>query len=480
MEFLEKDAWPCFLLAADGTVTWSNPAAQALQQSLAQATAHALLPDNWQQLASSSDRQQRSIDGIEKQVADKTLSWSFIPGASSGSVLARAQDVSELADQLSEARQASRLYRLIIDNTTDMISRHAPDGRFIDASPASGLLLGLWPEELRNRHVEEVLDFTDSSISLAGLRQNLLETGYCTFTLPLNPGQTNTRWLEIASRAIREIYTGDIIEVVSVARDITERVIRESEHRRHQEALAQHARLATLGELTSGIAHEINQPLASITNYANACLRYLPDSHAPGPQARLQEGLEAITSHTARAAAVIQRLRAFLKRNVRSDEPCELERIVGNAMGLSQWQAQQHGVRLRSELCGRNQQVRGDAILLEQVLINLIRNAIEANTQAVHDPSEVLIRTRLEADYACIEVIDQGEGADESTLSQMFDPFFSKKTDGLGIGLSMSRSIIDGFGGTLGAHNLTGGGLCAYCRLPLLTGAGIKEDNHEH
>ena len=139
-------------------------------------------------------------------------------------VLVRGRDATnDILDQ-ERAVRSNRLYRLITENTTDLISRHAPDGRFIDATPASWRLLGYWPEELRGKALEDVFQGENLAEELAQTRHRLREDGYATLTLELHHRDGSRRWFEIASRAIRETYTGAVVEVISVSRDITARV----------------------------------------------------------------------------------------------------------------------------------------------------------------------------------------------------------------------------------------------------------------
>jgi len=474
-DLLKLDPQPSVRLNADGSVAQANAALLELRDGDYPGAVETLLPGNVQALVRAALKQTRAIEGVQNRTPTRVLEWIFIPDTASNEVLARARDTTRETALLDEATRASRLYRLIIENTTDLISRHAPCGRFIDASPASARLLGYRPDELRDQPAGLLMDFDSASISRSALSHQLMETGYATFTIRLRCkdsercGDGQKRWVEVASRAIRETYTGEIIEVIAVTRDITERKLREAEQRRHEEELAHTTRLATLGELASGIAHEMNQPLASITNYANASQRYLQrlpeDSRA---QERVAEGLEHIQAQAEHAARVIKRLRAFLRKTTHTGENARLNTLIGKAVQLCEWQAEQAEVTIDQPGGAVNPTVRGDPVLLEQVLINLLRNAIDANRE--HNPgtsSRIRITTReAAANMVEIAIEDQGPGLDEEGIEHMFTPFFTRKADGLGLGLSMSRSIVDGFGGYLDAEPGPQGGLRLICRLP--------------
>ena len=195
------------------------------------------LPHNHQQLVRSSLNQQRVIEDVAAQFAEQVLLWSYIPCIQQQRVLVRGRVVTEQAKQLQEAAQASRLYRLITENTTDLISRHTPDGRFINASPASWNLLGYWPEQLRGMRSQALLHAQDVVLVEQRAKNALAEDGYHTMTARVRHRDGHYLWFETASRAIRETYTGAIVEIISVSRDITERVQAEENRRRLAEVV---------------------------------------------------------------------------------------------------------------------------------------------------------------------------------------------------------------------------------------------------
>ncbi|AXS84861.1 sensor histidine kinase [Marinobacter sp. Arc7-DN-1] len=469
----DADPQPGLLLDAAGAVLKGNRASRDLCQVAGLASPSRLLPINIQALAKSSLEQGRAIENVEARIPGTILMWTFIPDSGTARVLARARDATEDVLTQEEATRSNRLYRLITENTTDLISRHAPDGRFIDATPASWRLLGYWPEELRGKPLEEVFRGNNVAQQLAETRNLLRDDGYATMTLEIIHRDGTRRWFEIASRAIRETYTGAVIEVISVSRDITARVESEENNRRLADELAHTARLATLGELASSIAHEMNQPLATIVNFACASQRYLKSARTnPECLDRVDDGLQKIVHHANRASEVIKRLRAFLRKGQKRTAPLALNDVVGNVARLCQWEAEKNNVQIREKLACCAPVITADPVLLEQVLINLIRNGIEATVEARGErkpgsPSQIVITTCVnDQNETLIEVTDEGPGLDEQGIRQMFQPFYTSKPQGLGLGLSMSRSIIEGFGGFLDARPAATGGLSLICRFP--------------
>ncbi len=463
---LDSDPQPGAMLDIDGRVQSCN---QAMRDMTGGEQPMSLLPPNAVHLARACLTQDRAIVEVEAQTADgRFLLWTFIPVARVQLVLVRGQDATERLSQQRDATVASRLYRLIIENTTDLISRHTPDGRFLDASPASWTLLGYWPEQLRGSSIQALYHPLESERLLKRYRDELEQEGYLTATYRIRHQQGHYLWFETASRAIRDTYTGRVVEVVSVSRDITERMHTEESNRRLQDELAHAARLATLGELASGIAHEMNQPLAAIVNYASASQRYLTGlNHVDGRQEKVRQGLERIAGHADHASKVIKRLRAFLRKGPRKVQRVKPATLAREAVRLCAWEANQHQVHIVEQIPDGLPDVYVDPILLEQVMLNLLRNAIEANRENhPASASQITLKLGITSGKVEIEVLDEGPGATAEQLAHMFTPFYTSKAEGLGLGLSMSRGIVEDFGGGLSAEPAQAGGLRLYCWLP--------------
>ena len=466
---LSSDPQPALLLDAEARLLESNAALQGLLGERSLAQVGELLPVNHLPLVRACLEQSRAVEAVEAQDGERILIWSFIPDVAECRVLARCREATREVREQREAARARRLYRLITENTTDLISRHTPDGVFLDATPASWTLLGYWPEELRGMAVDSLLHPQDQAQQAKQAREALEQDGYHTMSYRIRHRDGHYLWFETASRAIRETYTGAVVEVVSVSRDITARIQAEENKRRLEDELAHTTRLITLGELASGIAHEINQPLAAVVNYASASQRYLQGVGGdPVVVDKVGQGLARITEHANHASAVIKRLRAFLRKGQRRMQALDLAEVAREAVRLCNWEAGTAQVAVSDLLPDNLPLVFADRVLLEQVLLNLLRNAIDANRERHPGaPSQV----RLEASEAdgslAIRVIDQGPGVSDEQMAKLFTPFYTSKADGLGLGLSMSRSIIEGFGGVLEAFPVEGGGLCLECRLPL-------------
>jgi PAS domain S-box-containing protein len=380
-------------------------------------------------------QQSRAIEAVEAQDGERILIWSFIPDVAEQRVLARCREATQEICEQREAARARRLYRLITENTTDLISRHTPDGVFLDATPASWTLLGYWPEELRGLAVDGLLHPQDQLQQAKQAREALEQDGYHTMSYRIRHRDGHYLWFETASRAIRETYTGAVVEVVSVSRDITARIQAEDNKRRLEDELAHTTRLITLGELASGIAHEINQPLAAVVNYASASQRYLQGVGGdPAAVDKVAQGLARITEHANHASAVIKRLRAFLRKGQRRMQALNLAEVAREAVRLCNWEAGAAQVAVSDALPDNLPLVFADRVLLEQVLLNLLRNAIEANRdQHPGSASQIRLQAQEREGSLMIRVIDQGPGVSEEQLGKLFTPFYTSKADAWGL-----------------------------------------------
>ena len=259
---------------------------------------------------------------------------------------------------------------------------------------------------------------------------------------------------------------GEVIEVVGTHVDITERKRAEAERERLRQLeanLAHMNRVTMLGELASSLAHEINQPIAATTTSAHACLRWLERN--PPDLERARAAVMRIEKDGARAGEIIQRLRAFYKTGAPAQrELVDINEVVGELLVLLRDQAIRHSISLRTELAPLLPQIMADRVQLQQVLMNLMLNGIEAMTEGA---GELVIRSqRTEDGLLLISVSDTGVGLPAEKSDQIFNAFFTTKPQGSGMGLAISRSIVESHGGRLWATANPGRGATFYFTLP--------------
>jgi PAS domain S-box-containing protein len=240
-------------------------------------------------------------------------------------------------------------------------------------------------------------------------------------------------------------------EYMCTLMDITERKRAEESVQIAQAQLAHMARATTVGEMAASIAHEINQPLAAVVTNGSACLRWLGAAEPNLDEARAA-AIRAVKEGT-RASLVIERIRALLKKSAPQMATLDMNELISEVLTLTRHQVLRHSVALRTELATSLAPVKGDPIQLQQVVLNLVMNGIEATSAKTEGPRELLLKSQQEGRCRIVvSVRDSGVGLDPQNADQIFKPFFTSKPGGMGMGLSISRSIIEAHGGCLWAE----------------------------
>ena len=243
---------------------------------------------------------------------------------------------------------------------------------------------------------------------------------------------------------------GNILRFVGTSTDVHELRQAQEALRTTQAEFAHMTRVMTMGELTASIAHEVNQPLGAIVTSAAAGARWLATK--PPQIDKAQRALERIANDGKRAAEVIRRIRALMKRQVPRKDWLDINETILEVIALAQYQLRRSAILLETRLGHEIPLVRGDRVQLQQVLLNLIINAIEAMSAIKERPRELTIVSASDGpDAVSVEVRDTGTGLDPVHAPHLFEPFYTTKAEGLGIGLSISRSIAEAHGGRLSA-----------------------------
>jgi two-component system, LuxR family, sensor kinase FixL len=225
------------------------------------------------------------------------------------------------------------------------------------------------------------------------------------------------------------------------------------------------SRLATIGEMAAGVAHELNQPLTAIANYAQACDRLL--ARPVTDPSDLREALRAITAQTARAADIIGRLRTVARIQRGERVPTSANALVTELRELVQTDALMHGVQLSLDLAANLPEVIVDGSQIQQVILNFVRNSLDAFAQRPVGKPQIVIQTSLTAHCEVeLAVVDNGPGFPPEAMPHLFDPFFSTKENGTGLGLAMSNTIARAHGGSVGYRPGRPTGACFYILVP--------------
>jgi PAS domain S-box-containing protein len=263
------------------------------------------------------------------------------------------------------------------------------------------------------------------------------------------------KYMHAVARAIRD-HDGQL-EYIAVVQDVTTRRMSEEALAKARSELAKVARVTSLGVLTASIAHEVNQPLSGIITNAGACLRML-DANPPNVEGARETARRTIRDGN-RASDVIARLRALFRKEEFTLELLDLNEVTREIVALSLSDLQRNRVALHTKLADDLPTITGDRIQLQQVILNLLRNASDAMVGVDDRPRHVLIRTeREDGDRVRLSVRDAGVGIDPRSMNKLFDAFHTTKSDGMSIGLSVSRSIIDRHHGRLWAEQNDGPG----------------------
>jgi C4-dicarboxylate-specific signal transduction histidine kinase len=241
---------------------------------------------------------------------------------------------------------------------------------------------------------------------------------------------------------------GFITHFISTGHDVSERIAAEQATQKHQAELAHVARLSTLGEMTTALAHELNQPLCAVTTYAQTCLRAIKNSSVD--LTRLRHGLEQIVKQIELAGQIFRRLRDFSRKNSPHRQAVNVRSLIREVAKFMRAELEHQRILLRIEAPGPTPLIKADPVQIEQVLLNLVRNSIEAIVCSAKDDRKLTIRSiKIASGFIKVSIGDTGHGVSADHAGRLFEPFFTTKATGLGIGLSISQNIIEAHGGRL-------------------------------
>lgn len=252
--------------------------------------------------------------------------------------------------------------------------------------------------------------------------------------------------------AISEINTPDETYFVGIVRDLSQQKAAEEALMEQRNRVTQVGRLSTMGEMTASIAHEINQPLTAIAMYAQASIRLL--NQEPPDTARVLQALGKLSEQSLRAGAVIERIQRFVRNESGQREWIDINALLLDLRHLAAGDARLHNIELEFDLSEDLPPLFADLVQIQQVALNLIRNAIDAMHEIkCRNGNQVKVATKLQGASVEVSVIDSGTGVPDEQRADMFKPFHTTKRDGMGMGLSICKSIINDHGGTLQCEN---------------------------
>ncbi|MFG1432407.1 ATP-binding protein [Xanthobacter sp. V2C-8] len=367
-----------------------------------------------------------------------------------------------------EATRALREKAELLDLSHDAVFVRAPDDTITYWNRGAEELYGWSRHEAIGQPAAHLLR-TRFPAPRAAIRAELLRTGRWDGEL-LHTRRDGGLVTALSRWSLRRDERGRPAATMETNSDITSRKRAEDELHQAQADLAHVTRVATMGELTASIAHEVNQPLAAVVTNGEACLRWL--GRAVPDLGEAEATVRRMIADARRASEVVARLRALARRAEPEHLPLDAAEMVEDALTLIERELSNHHVRLEAELPAGLPPVPGDRVQLQQVVINLALNAIQAMDAVPEERRRLAIGIAPQAPEAegaggiAITIADTGPGVDEAALPVLFDAFYTTKRDGIGLGLSISRSIVEAHGGRIAAAREATGGLRFTLTLP--------------
>lgn len=342
-------------------------------------------------------------------------------------------------------RETQRLIQAIFDNSSAVIQVKDLNGHFLLVNRKFEEVVGLPSQVILGKTSFDLFPLNATAYHAGDCQ--LIETGGASETEEILTTDRGDR-VFLTTKSLLSDESGKPYALFGISAEITERKKAETDLREMQAELAHLNRVMTVGELTASIAHEINQPLAAIVMNGNAALRWLAVD--PPNLAKARDSAELIIRDGDRASQVIARIRALLKKSPPSKSLLDVNEFVNEVVDLTQSEMVRNTVHLRVEFADDLPRVRGDRIQLQQVLLNLIVNAVEAMLTIEDRQRALLIATDIFDDTGVrVAVRDNGLGIDPQKADHLFDAFSTTKPEGMGMGLAISRSIIEAHGGRL-------------------------------
>lgn len=363
------------------------------------------------------------------------------------SLLAITRDIDEnkrVTQQLEEQR--SRL-STIIESEPECVKLQNRSGVIQEMNPAGlSLLRAENPKQVIGHTIYEFIK-KEYHEPYRKLTESVFMGKKCSMEFEVTTINGKHHWLETHAAPLRN-NVGEVTALLAVTRDIDGRKKYEEKLKRHHNELAHVCRLNTLGELTSGLSHELNQPLCAISSYAESAIALRQDATDCNPE-KLDEILEKIISQTERASGIIQRLRRFIRKKSPVAKANQPKKLVTDVMDFVDSDRRRYGIKIILSVKEVLPDIWVDRIQIEQVLLNLISNAMQATSKDTDGNKEILIALKCEKESIRISIRDYADGVSESLRPNLFKPFVTTKPDGLGMGLSLSRNITIAHGGQL-------------------------------
>jgi PAS domain S-box-containing protein len=460
---------------SDGSFDYCNDRLQAFVGL----TPEQLSGNGWQQLLHPEDRERVVLawryavangkpyeQELRYRGADGTYRWFLARGCplrdEDGRVIrwcVTNTDIEEHRQAEAALRKQKELLEKIFEHIPLMIALVGKTGKIELVNAEWEHVLGWTLKEL----TEQKVDIFEHALPNSNYRQ-IVRDFVAAATGEWMDMKVAARDGRIIDLAVTAIHLSDGTSL-SIGREITAGKLTENALREAQANLSRIARIMSMGEIAATIAHEVNQPLAAIVTNANFCLRRL-DMATSTELRPVREAIAEVIADGTRASEVISRIRSVFQKNPTPQVEFDINEIIPEVAVLLRDELHRHNITLRMELGVGMPSIIGDRVQLLQTFINLGMNAIEAMRPPYNRARELVIKSIFEHGEICIEVKDSGKGLDPEVAQQIFDPFFTTKPEGIGLGLSISRSIVESHGGRLWASGNVPAGTVFHFSLP--------------
>ena len=362
------------------------------------------------------------------------------------------RDVTERLQAARELRESERLFRAIFNSTYQFIGVLDLEGKLLMANQTSLDFIGGSDTGILGKLFWETPWWTHSPLLQKRLKEGVMEAArgrLVRFEANHISKEGETAVIDFSLKPVLN-EQGETVMIIPEGRDITERKHAEAEAQRMQQESAHVMRISTMGEMASGMAHELNQPLTALVSYCGTALQLARDT--PSLSEEYIDILERASSQAHRAGDVIRHLREFLSKGSNNKARVVLDDLIQGVIDFISWEVRDSDIQINFLPGSPRREVLAGKVQIEQVLINLIRNSIEAIRQAGISGGQVDIATGTDADGSIeVTVADNGPGIDPTVAASLFEPYQTSKEEGMGMGLSISRSIIEAHDGRLWA-----------------------------
>jgi PAS domain S-box-containing protein len=414
-------------------------------------------------LASCLDRSGQSLSWeVRKLRKDGTVIWVRETARAVSAVdeapivLVACEDITQAKVAAEALRYNTQVLATVSDNTSSMIQLTDAEGRAVYVNPATERITGFRADELIGQSLHERLHHSHRDGRPYPASECTLARSIAS-AKPIQCEETFVRkdgtFLPVFCSATPIVHDGVARGVVVDVQDMTDRNRAQDALAQTQAELAHVTRVTTMGELAASIAHDVNQPLAAIVTNGSACLRWLAAQPPELDEAR--RAVERVIKDGTRAGEIITRIRALLRKAPSRKDPIDVNEAIAEVVALTRAEAQRRRVKLEIELSRDLPVVTGDRVQLQQVILNLILNAVEASSAAGDGPRETVVSSQPDAASGVMVCVrDTGVGFDEADADRLFDAFYTTKQGGMGMGLAIGRSIIESHRGRIwGAPN---------------------------